>query len=231
MNGEHEMNPTHAAHLRSITGRASRRGIIASLARGLFAIGIGSVTVDDVEASKKRKRRKRKNKKKDKNPRPSGPVTRADATCAASNRVVFSAFDGNLRIAQTFFAVKSGPLVTAVILSSKEPGSDGDFVLRLSPVDASRVPTNEVLAEASVVAATVPDGVSTFTFAFSNPAPVVAGTEYALVLTRPGGTFVAWVGQSDTPCSGQRFFSNDQDKPFQPDPNVLDLGFTTFVKS
>ncbi len=226
------MNSTqHAALLRSITGLASRRGIIAGLASGLLATGIVADNVDEAEARKKGKRKNKKRKNKKNKNRQDDPKVRVDATCPNLGSIISSVTDGNFRFAQTFFAVRSGPLVTAVILSNKEPGSDGDFVLRLSPVDASGVPTNEVLAEASIASADAPDGVSTFTFAFSNPAPVVAGTEYALVLTRPGGTFVAWVGQSSAPCSGQRFFSNDQEKPFQPDPSGFDLAFTTFVKS
>jgi hypothetical protein len=176
------------------------------------------------------KRRKRRKNRKSKN-RKNNPKIRVDATCPTLGSVISSVTDGNFRFAQTFTALASGPLVKAEILASKEPGSDGDFVLRLSPVDASGVPTNEVLAETSVAAANMPDGVSTVTFTFGNPAPVVAGGEYALVLTRPGGTFVAWSGQLGNPCAGQHFFSADQEKPFQPDTSGVDRDFTTFVRS
>jgi hypothetical protein len=217
---------------RLMTTDASRRGALAALTGGLLAAHPFAREIDETEASKKSKRRKRRKNKKNKN-RQNDPKVRVDAMCPTLGSVVSSITDGNVRFAQTFTALSSGPLVKAEILASKEPESEGDFVLRLSPVDASGVPTNEVLAEASVAPANVPDGTSTVTFTFRNPAPVVAGTEYALVLTRPGGTFVAWSGQFGNPCAGQHFLSADQEKPFQPTALGvdIDLDFTTFVRS
>lgn len=212
--------------LHSLKSALSRRGVLAGLTGGLLATGFVIRDEDDAEAKKKGKRRKRGKNKKDKNK----PKIRVDATCPTSGGSG-SSNDGNVRFAQTFTALASGPLVKAELLVEKEAGSTGDFILRLSVVDGSGFPTNDVLAVSVAADASVPDGVSTVTFSFASPATVVAGTEYALVLTRPGGDFIGAFGQTGNPCAGQRFFSPDQKQPFQLDSSGFDLGFTTFVRS
>jgi hypothetical protein len=211
----------------SMSGLASRRGIVASLAGGLLAAGIGGLGADDADAKKKGKRRKKRKNKKEKN----GPKIRIDATCLTSGGAGSGNGDGSVRFAQTFTALASGQLVEAELLVEKQAGSTGDFILRLSPVDGSGFPTNDVLAVTLAADASVPEDISTVTFVFGNPAAVVAGTEYALVLTRPGGDFIGAFGQLDNPCAGQRFFSPDQTAPFQLDSSGFDLEFATFVRS
>jgi hypothetical protein len=68
----------------------------------------------------------------------------------------------------------------------KQLGKDGDYVLRLSPLDGSGVPTNTVLVETAAADATVPLGESMVSFSFAAPFFVAAGTQYALVLTQRG---------------------------------------------
>jgi hypothetical protein len=215
------------ALLRRLSSSTSRRDVFASLSSGLFATGVVNFA-DDAAARKKGKRRKRGKSKKDKNK--DKPKIRVDATCPTSG-LSGSGNVGDVRFAQTFAALASGPLVKAELLVEKEAGSTGDFILRLSAVDGSGFPTNDVLAVAVAADASVPDGVSTVTFTFANPASVVAGTEYALVLTRPGGDFIGAFGGLGNPCAGQRFFSPDQKHPFQLDSSGFDLEFTTFVRS
>jgi hypothetical protein len=107
----------------------------------------------------------------------------------------------------------------------------GDYILRLGPLDASGIPTNDVLAEASVANAAVPDFESIVNFVFVKPATVGAGTEYALILTRPGGDLLAWDGHINDTCAGSAFVSRDQSAPFLAAPPGIDLIFTTFVSS
>ena len=127
----------------------------------------------------------------------------------------------------------NGLLVTAQLPVVKEAGSDGDDVLRLSPLD-SGVPTNSVLAQTSVANANVPSGGpegTPVTFTFGTPASVGAGTQYALVLTRPGGGLLQWRGDAGNPCTGRSFFSPNQTDSFQVLSDLIDLNFMIFVSS
>jgi hypothetical protein len=224
------MNPTHAAALlRSMPGLASRRGIIAGLASGLVATGIVVANVDEAEARKKRKRnRKRKNKKDRKGNNP--PTTRADATCSGPPDFGLSNPEGNIRFAQTFTALATGPLVSAELQLNKREGSTGDYILRLSPVDGAGIPTDEVLAETSVANADVPAGGPIVTFTFADPFSVKAGADYALVMTRTEGD-VGWFALGNNSCSGRAFQSNSQAGPFFESSDSDDFIFTTFVTS
>jgi hypothetical protein len=229
------MDTTHLAALRrSLAAAASRRGLLAGLSGGVFASGLFGPGVDDVAAKRsgdrrrKRKRQARRKRRKGQNQ----PVTRVDATCAGSEVGVLVTATENERLAQTFTALASGPLVRAEVLINKPADSVGAFVLRLSPVAQSGEvfpPTNDVLAETSIANDAVPEGESVVAFAFANPFSVIAGTTYGLVLTRPGGESFAWVGGEGNPCAGASFASQDQTGSF------IDLGadliFTTFVRS
>jgi hypothetical protein len=108
--------------------------------------------------------------------------------------------------------------------------SRGDYLLRLSPLDVVDFPTNDVLAEAVVPNDSVPAGASTVTFAFSSPAAVVAGTKYALVLTRLGPDTFLWQTRGADDCLGQAFSSSDQSAPFKFIFNA-NFVFTVFVSS
>jgi hypothetical protein len=225
--------------LDSLARKAPRRVLLAALSGGLLTLGAGILDLNEAAAKKhaadrRRKRRRRDaRRKKRKSRQQADPITRVDATCTGAREGFIADVDGDARLAQTFTALASGPLVRAEIPISKDAGSDGDYILRLSPLDGAGVPTNDVLAEAAVADDTLPLGESTLTFTFTSPAPVVAGVTYALVLTRPGIGVVAWVGENiDNPCAGRAFFSPDQTTPFTDDvaPGT-DLFFTTFVTS
>jgi len=221
-----------AALLRSFSAAASRRGVLTALAGGLLAPLPLARDVAETDAKKNHKPgKKRKTRKKDKpSPPPPSPVTRADATCAAQTNEFFIA-DGNTRFAQTFTALTSGPLVSAQLQLNKDVGSAGDYILQISVVDNFGVPTNEVLAKTSVANVTVPNGTSTVTFPFASPFSVVAGTQYALVLTRPGSVNVSWHGLGGDACPGGAFKSPNQTAPFAAISAESDLLFTTFVRS
>jgi hypothetical protein len=129
-------------------------------------------------------------------------------------------------------ALASGSLVRVDLPIAKAIGAGGDFVLRLSPVQQSGEalpPTNDVLAETSIAAASLPVGETTASFNFANPFPVVAGTTYALVLSQPGGGRFAWVGSEVDLCPGGSFSSPNQTASFL--DTTGDFFFTNFVTS
>jgi hypothetical protein len=206
------------------TPGGSRRTVLSGLAGVLLAIRRMSPH-SDAAASKKGKRRKNKKRKNGK------AQTRVDARCTPEITRNLNAAGGDRRIAQTFTAVRSGQLVSVEISAHKAPGSSGDFVLRLTPLDSTGVPTANVLAEAVVAEADLPESPAIVRFTFPNPFPVVAGTEYALVLTRFAGGAFNWQANDADPCEGNHLFSGDQSGPFGEIFPGLDLIYTTFVRS
>jgi hypothetical protein len=221
---------------------ASRRALLALLGGGLLLPHLPGLGNNETAAKRNGHRRqgKRRTKRKKRRGRnrqapalaPPEPVTRIDAACVSTGAGVFSVAAENNRMAQTFTAFASGSLVRADVNIAKLVGEGGDFVLRLSPVKPSGevlVPTNDVLAETAVAAAIVPGGASIVQFGFANPFPVVAGTSYALVLTRPGGGTFAWLSSTTDVCAGDASASADQTGAF------VDAGgdffFTIFVRS
>lgn len=215
--------PLLAALWQALAAGTSRRAVVAGFGGGLLAAGPLAFPGDGALAGKRGKRRKRKRNRKRKNT----AKTRVGATCPGLSDSNLAGFTGDNRLAQTFTATASGPLVRAEVLVQKFSESTGDFVLRLSPLDAGGVPTNEVLDAAIVVDARVPEGESSVEFAFTGATSLAAGRPYALVLTRPGGSGnFAWSAHDDT-CEGRSFASLGQDAPFI--AADVDLVFTAFV--
>jgi hypothetical protein len=223
-----------AAWTRTAITLPARRDVL----RGLVGVGLGIGAVRLSVAADARTGKKRHNKKGGKRKKSRKPILppldfkpRIDASCLVLGGSGQIAFAGNQRIAHSFTALASGPLVTAQLAIGQFAESMGDYVLRLAPLDSAGIPTNGVLAEATVANANVPVGESAVTFGFGAPAPVVAGAQYALVLTRPGGSSFAWLGpQGGRGCLGRAFTSASQTDPFAPLDN-LDLHFMTFVIS
>jgi hypothetical protein len=211
---------------RSLT-TTPRRGLLAGLTAGLLAPRSFASGINEAEAKKKGKGKKKRKNKKRKNTK---AQARIDATCSGpSDGTSVRPPEAGPRIAQTFTALRSGDLISAEI-EAEGPGLSGELVLRLAPLDSAGLPTNNVLSEAVVAVADLPKEPATIRFEFSNPFRVVAGTEYALVLTRFAGGGFAWNGQSGNPCSGRSLGSADQTAPFT-ETEGLDLIFTTFVRS
>jgi hypothetical protein len=221
------------------------------LLRRLAWAGLGLSAFQVVNTTEAKKKHRKKRKKKTKTPQPLPPPppssspsppdlrTRVDATCADGSHENAEGGDGNDRLAQTFTALTTGLLVTAQLPILKGMGSVGDFILRLAPIDGSGIPTNGVLAEATVANADVPGcscqpwEASLVTFRFAAPATVEAGTQYALVLTRSGSDFLGWTGDLGNPCAGRAFRSLDQTAPFAvlAGASGFDFTFMTFVSS
>jgi hypothetical protein len=214
----------------------SRRGVLAGAVGGLAMVPATPGAITGVAARKRDKRKNRQKRKRQRSrnassPLPSGPVIATAAACSAAGNTGLGTTSGNARLAQTFTATASGALVRAELGLIKVAGTVGDYIVRLSPVDGSGVPTNVVLGEAAVSNLGVPDGSSLIGFTFANPAPIVAGTRYALILTRPGSSQVQWDGDLDGGCPGEIFISSNQTAPFEEFVLDLDLRFTIFVRS
>ena len=134
----------------------------------------------------------------------------------------------NDRWAQTFTPALSGPLTAAqLVVNESNPAFTGDFTVRIATVDAG-VPSNNVLASTVVPESTIPEQETTITAVFASPATVVAGQQYALVLTRPGDYTVR--GRALDPCNGQGYYSADQTAVFSP-TGTIDLLYSVFVSS
>ena len=157
-----------------------------------------------------------------------------DAQCPGPGNG-FITSDGNGRDAQTFSARHSGPLVRARVTVNKPVGTTGDYILKITAVDGSGVPTNNTLAGTVVPDSTVPGGQSEITGTFGSPARVVDGQQYALVVARPNSTSLQVAVNTNNPCSGKAFSSNTQTGSFSEQsgtsgPGTVDLVFSTFVK-
>ena len=220
--------PRSLARFREASRALSRRNVMASLAAGLLAAGSCAFGTDHADARRKRRQRKRKDKRK----KGKGAKIRVAATCPGSGPLASGTDSGDNRIAQTFVALSSGPLVKARLAMLRVFASTGDFELRLVEVDGAGVPTDEVLATSTVASDQVPNERADIDFAFRQPFAVKAGGEYGLVLTRPGGGVFGWFGENARRCPGGPFFSPDQAEPFRPGTAPeFDHTFTVFVRS
>jgi hypothetical protein len=219
--------PAHdiAVALRALAATISRRGLLAA--------GALLLAVDDIEGKQKRKKNRQK-KRRENAPQvpalPPGPVPKVAAVCTGSGESNIGG-SGSIRVAQTFTALASGPLGRVDVLLTKLVGSLGEYILQVGSVDAFGVPTNEVLAATAVANLTVPNGRSTVTFTFGNPATVAAGVQYALVLSRPDSTHLQWQGQEGDVCAGRAFASPSQTAEFIAAGVDFDLVFTAFARS
>jgi hypothetical protein len=216
---------------RTLATEASRRrfgGLLLALGLGSSA-GLGLLGAAETAAKRKKHKKKHKNKGK--------PKVRPDAGCAGPT-TTFAGYGDDARFAQTFSPLRSGKLTAARFPVSKDVGSTGDYVLHLAAVDGAFVgfPTNTVLATATLPNSAVPDGQSAPKFFFETPPTVAAGTIYALILARPGGSQMEALLTSDSGChgGGAAFFSVTQSGAFSPIAGSFDFDhapFQTFVAS
>jgi hypothetical protein len=136
---------------------------------------------------------------------------------------------GNGRTAQTFTVINTGSLTSAQMEVIKAMGSTGDYILQIVAVDGSGVPTNTVLASATIPNDTVPTGESTITGNFATPVAVTAGQQYAVLVTRPSSTNLNVSARFGDDCPGARFSSASQTGAFTEDPGT-DHIFAVFVE-
>jgi hypothetical protein len=155
------------------------------------------------------------------------PTASAEETLAASceppREFASSGWDYG---AQGFTPQLSGPLTRAEVDIHKGAPNAG-YLVEIRTVDGLGIPTDTVLATATVANASVPVGDSLISASFPNPAPVAASQEYALVVYL-GGDVEGGVGyRTGDPCSGGIAFS-EVAGPWD-DFLTLDMVFRVFV--
>jgi hypothetical protein len=151
-----------------------------------------------------------------------------DANCPGPETISFPSGD-DARWAETFTALTSGSLVRAETEIGKS-GPAGDFAMQILATDAAGDPTNTVLASTTIPDAFVPTGNSRIAGLFATPASVVAGEQYAFVITRPGEEFTIR-DRGDNPCpAGAEYLSPSQTAAFGGADTCCDLIFAVFVE-
>jgi hypothetical protein len=116
---------------------------------------------------------------------------RRDVICLGPSSTTFTVGDQSaVTLAQTFTAGNTGRLTTAEMQIVDGVGV-GDLVVEIRAVDASGVPTDVVLASASIAASEIANGKGDEA-SFDPGAEVVAGQQYALVLSTSEETSYLW---------------------------------------
>jgi hypothetical protein len=167
---------------------------------------------------------------------PSGTL---DAHFSPSTFNSAGAVGATARAAQTFTAANSGEVTRAqVYLSTNRPA---DLTMQITTVDSSGQPTDNVLASTTIddLPGSKGNKPPVVTGTFSNPASVVSGRKYALILSTTAtssphtvwGTFVK--DQPDEPYAGgeamYRYDINKVWKHSSSDDLGQDWGFAIYV--
>jgi hypothetical protein len=149
------------------------------------------------------------------------------------------AFYQAIQLAQTFTAGRTGILPEVDLsLELEVGGNPPPLTVEIETVDANHQPSGTVLASATIPASAVVPGVFRWTPAvFSAPAFVVAGTQYAIVLSNPDNTtpeggkiFVAQYG-ANTYSGGYALDSMDSGATWSDFQKGFALSFKTYVES
>jgi hypothetical protein len=215
---------------------AARLTTHLSRRQGLGLIGLlglaGMASAADADAGKKRKKRRRKKPPKPQAPGgpvgPAGPVARADASCIGTdtNTQVGATDD---RVAQTFRAVRTGQLTSASVFLALNAATI-DIDVEIWSVNQQNLPQT-VLAGATLarVPAITPGANQRLTATFATPAAVIAGTRYALVVTKPRPA--GFTASITNPCADGMVLTMDLlGGPFVP-YTPADMHFETVVVS
>lgn len=166
------------------------------------------------------------------------PPRRPNAACVVSPITSSYQFYAAERIAQTFTEPNGGHLAAVQVVVVNALSTTGDYVLQVNTVDPSTgVPTNNTIASAQLPSGQVSTSPTLVTFFFAAPPTLVAGRQYALVLSRPDGTSYHLVPLRDRgPCSGgAAFHSKTLTGSFFPRsgfPDISgdsDIDYVTFV--
>jgi hypothetical protein len=134
-------------------------------------------------------------------------------------------------VAQTFTAGITGDLDRVdLYLSQGDVAATAPLTVEIRAVDASGEPTGPPLASASVPAASVPSIPGGWvTVLFAPPAPVVAGTQYAIVVYTASSNSYLWYGQAANPYpAGAAWFSTSPPSTWS-GPSSADQAFITYV--
>ncbi len=151
-----------------------------------------------------------------------------DASCTVPTGSTLTPVNGNLAVAQTFTAQHTGTLATAQATLTNVSPSALPWLLQIAKTDGSGLPSS-ILASVSVPNTLASGGQGPVTGTFAAPAPVTAGSLYALVISRPGSGTYGIADEGGNPCPGQAYFQNTVGGPFMAFAFV-DFGFATTVE-
>lgn len=171
----------------------SRRGVLTGSA-ALALAGTLSALPRSLGAAKKKGKGKKKKK-------PAAPALKSAFTCAPPLDASFEALVIS-RYAQSFTAARSGALREIRVLINKAQ-NDRDYIVQLVRMSGA-VPSSstlDVLAAATIPDSAVPAGNATLVakFAATN---LVQGTQYAVVVSRPGSEMAIPVPLNGNSCAG-----------------------------
>ena len=135
--------------------------------------------------------------------------------------------------AQTFTSQLSGGLDRVDLFLSQD-GVSGPLTVEIRDVSGG-APGSTTLASASVPAAEIPPfGSETFVAVpFASPAPVLAGSQYAIVAFSGGADFYHWGtgGFTDLYAGGGLFGTFSSPPTTWVGPSIVDTAFKTYVKT
>jgi hypothetical protein len=167
-----------------------------------------------------------------------GRAAVADADCAGPVDNVAANGNHTERFAQTFSPINGGYL-TAVRLFVDEQAHGSNYLIQITPVNSSDlVPVNPgvVMAEATIADSSIaisPVSHGTEVEAdFPTPPAVVASSEYAIVVKRPGDQLGVGIrsGGGHDPCPDGGFYTSPDDSTPWSGPLMNDdMVFTTYV--
>ncbi|MFZ5644908.1 MAG: hypothetical protein ACOY46_15085 [Bacillota bacterium] len=163
----------------------------------------------------------------------SGPITWNDTSAldqSSGGLVADTHGADQIPWAQTFTAGRTG-LLDRVELYLHGP-ADTDATVTIRTVDASGQPTDTILATATILHSDVPDGDHLISVSFDSPAPVAAGTQYAIYRTPLVSSGWSWNQpvSNDTYSDGQAWADRRADLGFWESYAAYDLPFRTYVQ-
>lgn len=163
------------------------------------------------------------------------PPRLPNASCNVQENATLFAPVGQ-RIAQTFTEPNGGKLTAVLLVLNNEATTTGDYVLQINTVDPSTgFPTNNTIASIRLPGSQVGNNPDFVTFNFPTPATLAAGSQYALVHSRPNGSGFHDVHVVEPgPCpGGELFVSSTQTgtfaRPYPNQPGRVDMSYITDV--
>lgn len=146
-------------------------------------------------------------------PPPTTSPRKPNASCnvaSSGNIFVYKSAAADLRYAQTFTEPNGGQLTAAGVVLYNVNDQAGEYLLQLNTVDSSGTPTSNTIASATRPSSQVGRNADVVWFSFATPATVVAGRQYALVLSvNAGGVQGGTECHAPVACPGGQLFFYD----------------------
>jgi hypothetical protein len=160
-------------------------------------------------------------------PASAGAAGVPDASCTVGPGVTIEQPNGDLKVAQTFTALHTGGLDTASTAVIPRSAISGDWKLEIASTSAGA--PGPAMATTTVPNTLPLNTKGTITGTFATPPSVSAGSQYALLISRPGSNGYGVADEGGDPCPGQAYYQNVVAGPFI-FYNAVDFGFATTVQ-